>query len=68
MGRPDQMTAEQQRELGHAVLSARAGRTPWKVLERLYGRSRMQLQRYARAVRPQHPFSKMIHLRHCETA
>lgn len=54
MGRPQQMSAEQQAQLGRAVLQARSVGVPWKVLESVYGRSRAQLWRYAIAKMQHH--------------
>lgn len=39
--------ASQRVEIACQVRKARDSRVPWKVLERLYGRSRKQLARYA---------------------
>ena len=40
---------ERNAELARAVLAARSARTPWKVLERLYGLSRVHLWSIAKA-------------------
>ena len=45
------LTPQQQEEIGRAVLLARSGGCPWKLLVSTYNRSREQLWRYARAVR-----------------
>ena len=47
MGR-EELTAEQQREIGLVVAQARRCGVPWKVLQRVYGRSRTQLWRYCK--------------------
>lgn len=46
-GRPWLAAAERQ-ALARAVRTARRNRMPWKVIEHLYGRSRVQLHRYLR--------------------
>ena len=68
MGRDGQMTPDQQLELGRAVLKGREGQVSWKGLERIYGRSRRQLQRYARQAegKMSHLSPKMSHLECCE--
>lgn len=43
-----QIDDKQARTIGAACLRARRDRTPWKLLERQYNRSRVQLWRYAR--------------------
>jgi len=45
------LTPAQRRQIGRAVLAARANRVAWKVLVRLYGRSARQLRRCMDAVR-----------------
>lgn len=47
-GRPHR-TQEQIDELARQVALGRRGGTPWKVLERVYGTSRIQLWRYAKS-------------------
>ncbi len=42
------LTDAQAREIGRAVWIGRLARVPWKTLERVYGRGRVQLWRLAR--------------------
>ena len=63
---PALLTPEQQHEIGCAVLRARAGGCPWKLLENTYDRSRMQLWRYASAAGLKDVTSgQMLHLQRC---
>ena len=50
-GRRGQRAVDQQHELGRAVAQARASGVRWKAIERLYGRCRRQLARYAERAR-----------------
>lgn len=55
-GRKGQMTREQQAVLGAMVMADIEAGMKWKLLERRYGRGRMQLWRYVQVHR-----AKMIH-------
>lgn len=44
------LTPEQRRQIGRAVRAARGNGVSWKVLQRVYGRSRMQLWRCLQVV------------------
>lgn len=48
MGRAE-LSTDQQAEIGREVAQAREARVPWKVLERVYNRSRTQLWRYSKS-------------------
>ncbi len=68
MGRAGQLDEAQRAEIGEAVLKARGQGVGWKTLERIYGRGKVTLWRYAQEAKMKHISAKMKHLGCSETA